>query len=256
MGLNKSKGNMYDFVTHTWNTVKGQCYHDCSYCYMKRWKNLRLARFDEKELNTDLGSGNFIFVGSSNDLFSAGTQYEWIQKTLEHCRKYPENKYFFQTKNPKEFDFWNLYIPSNSSLCITLESNRWYHEYMGNSPSPYWRALYFKNSFRENRYITIEPIMDFGLGTFVEMLKSCNPIQVNIGADSGNNNLPEPSPDKIQELIDELSKFTIVEQKPNLARLKEPGNFCVTCGKTIPLGRRILCKSCIDEDTSQNIKES
>lgn len=28
---------MYDFVTHTWNTIKGECPHDCSYCYMKKW---------------------------------------------------------------------------------------------------------------------------------------------------------------------------------------------------------------------------
>lgn len=28
MGLNISKGNMYEFVTHTWNIIKGKCYHD------------------------------------------------------------------------------------------------------------------------------------------------------------------------------------------------------------------------------------
>ena len=27
---------MYEFVTHTWNPIKGKCYHDCSYCYMKK----------------------------------------------------------------------------------------------------------------------------------------------------------------------------------------------------------------------------
>lgn len=25
MSLNKSKGNMYEWITHTWNTVKGEC---------------------------------------------------------------------------------------------------------------------------------------------------------------------------------------------------------------------------------------
>ena len=35
--LNKQKGNMYGFVTHTWNTVKGRCKYDCRYCYMKRF---------------------------------------------------------------------------------------------------------------------------------------------------------------------------------------------------------------------------
>ena len=70
MGLNKSRGNMYSWVSHTWNTVKGQCYHDCSYCYMKTWGKLPKVRFDEKELKTDLGKGNIIFVGNTNDMFA------------------------------------------------------------------------------------------------------------------------------------------------------------------------------------------
>lgn len=31
MPLNKSTGNMYKFITHTWNTIKGECPHGCSY---------------------------------------------------------------------------------------------------------------------------------------------------------------------------------------------------------------------------------
>ena len=101
MGLNKSKGNMYDFVTHTWNTVKGKCYHDCSYCYMKKWGKLNDVRFDEKELKTDLGKDNFIFVGSGCDMFAESIPDEWIKKTLKHCGLYEDNQYLFQTKNPK-----------------------------------------------------------------------------------------------------------------------------------------------------------
>ena len=83
MGLNKSKGNMYKFITHTWNTVKGACEHDCSYCYMKRWGKLKPARFDEKELKTDFG--NFIFVGSSNDLFAKGISDEGYGSLYKSC---------------------------------------------------------------------------------------------------------------------------------------------------------------------------
>ncbi len=219
MPLNKSKGNMYNFITDTWNTIKGKCPHDCSYCYMKRWKNLKPARFDESELNTDLGKNNFIFVGSSNDLFASGCLSSWISKTLNHCAKYPDNKYLFQTKNPEELFFWKNALPDNSVICTTFESNRHHPEFMGNSPSPFHRSIWIKDLAEFERYITIEPIMDFGLGAFVRMIKSCNPIQVNIGADSGNNNLPEPSADKIIFLIAELSKFTKVVKKPNLGRL-------------------------------------
>ena len=49
MPLNKQSGNMYSWVTHTWNVVKGKCPHGCIYCYMKRFPQ-RPLRFDEKEL--------------------------------------------------------------------------------------------------------------------------------------------------------------------------------------------------------------
>lgn len=218
MGLNISKGNMYDFVTHTWNTVKGRCYHDCSYCYMKRWGNLKEARLDEKEFKTDLGNGNFIFVGSSCDMFANDIPYEWVKKTLNKCKEY-DNKYLFQTKNPAKMVSTGLI--ENCVTCITLETNRIYSEYMKNSPTPNERVIYFEN-FTYDKYITIEPIMDFDLLQFVDMLKRCEPIQINIGADSGNNHLPEPDNYKIDRLINELMKFTKVKLKKNIKRIFRP----------------------------------
>ena len=50
MALTKSRGNMYPFVTHTWNAIKGICFHDCPYCYMKKFDGLLPIRFDPKEL--------------------------------------------------------------------------------------------------------------------------------------------------------------------------------------------------------------
>lgn len=55
--LNEATGNMYTWITHTWNTVKGECPHGCIYCYMKRFGKQKPVRFDEKELKTNLGSG-------------------------------------------------------------------------------------------------------------------------------------------------------------------------------------------------------
>ena len=49
MALTKSRGNMYPFVTHTWNAIKGICFHDCPYCYMKKFDGLLPIRFDPKE---------------------------------------------------------------------------------------------------------------------------------------------------------------------------------------------------------------
>lgn len=221
MSLNISKGDMYDWITHTWNTVKGQCEHDCSYCYMKRWGKLNPVRFDNKELKTDLGSENFIFVGSSCDMFSENIPDEWIRKTLKHCENF-DNKYLFQTKNPAKFlDYIDACVISDKSvLCTTIETNRFYNDVMKNSPASKFRAFYM-NWVSEviKTYVTIEPIMDFDLSEMVQLIEICKPVQVNIGADSGKNNLPEPSKEKILQLITELEKFTVIAKKRNLTRL-------------------------------------
>ena len=212
---------MYDFVTHTWNTVKGKCYHDCSYCYMKRFGNQKPVRFDEKELKTDLGKDNFIFVGSSCDMFAKDIPDEWIKRTLEHCLEYDKNKYLFQTKNPIGLLSWSGFINSSSVVCTTIETNRFYDKIMNNSPHPGIRASDMNELAHEgfDTYVTIEPIMDFDIDELSHIIETTLCKQVNIGADSGNNNLPEPSKEKIGLLIIALSKFTTVNIKPNLKRL-------------------------------------
>jgi len=209
---------MYSWVTHTWNPIKGECPHGCSYCYMKRWGKQKPIRLDEKELNTDLGTGNFIFVGSSCDMFADEIPWEWTFNTLLYCWKYNDNTYLFQSKNPKKFDLINALNLNNYKLCTTIETNRYYPDIMQRSPKPVDRAIELSR-LTGDKYVTIEPIMDFDLDELVGLVKMCNPIQVNIGADSGHNHLPEPSKDKILALIDELQKFTIIDQKRNLKRL-------------------------------------
>lgn len=221
MGLNVSKGNMYSWVTHTWNTIKGECPHGCTYCYVKRWGKQKPVRFDESELKTDLGSGNTIFVGSSCDMFADNISDFWILKTLSHMGKF-NNKYLLQTKNPNRLlDYVDAAVVSDKCIvCTTIESDSYYPEIMNQSPHPMQRSLAMQEiSEVIDTYVTIEPIMDFNLEHMVKMIKRCNPKQVNIGADSGNNNLPEPSKEKLLNLIDELNKFTIIDQKRNLQRL-------------------------------------
>ena len=219
MGLRNSKGNMYEWITHTWNTVKGQCSHDCDYCYMKRWGKLNPARFDEKELKTNLGTGNFIFVGSSNDLFSNEIPSDWIKKTLKYCSEF-ENSYLFQTKNPKRLlEFYSL-LPKNTVVCTTIETNRYYPE-MGKTPpiTERFGAMNDLHLLGIKTYATIEPVMDFDLSELLMMFKVSYFQQVNIGADSGGNKLTEPPKDKLLSFISELEKITKVKQKSNLKRL-------------------------------------
>jgi DNA repair photolyase len=225
VSLNIAKGNMYPWITHTWNTVKGACPHGCSYCYMKRWGKQRPAYFDKREMKTDLGEGNFIFVGSSCDMFAADIPEAWIGQTLRKCWD-SNNKYLFQTKNPKRLmglDGMEIMLPYHSTVCTTIETNRVYPEIMQRSPTPENRVIYLSVLSKAlPRFVTIEPIMDFDLEPLVELVRRCEPEQVNIGADSGGHHLPEPSRGQVEALIGELGKFTRVERKANLARLAPP----------------------------------
>ena len=216
---------MYDWITHTWNPIKGECPHGCTYCYMKRWGKQKPLRLDESEFKTDLGSGNTIFVGSSCDMFAEDVPPEWAFRVLDYCEKYPENTYLFQTKNTRAYHQYAVAIASIDRfvLCTTIETNRWYGDIMGSCSLPRIRAYDFSLIPHRDKYVTIEPIMDFDLDEMVAIIKQCEPIQVNIGADSGHNNLPEPSYEKVMQLVAELEKFTVIAKKKNLNRLLKNG---------------------------------
>jgi protein gp37 len=226
MPLNKSTGNMYDFITHTWNPVKGACPHGCAYCYMNKiYKRFNRTpaplHLDEKELRADLGNNNFIFVGSSVDLFAQEVPDEWINKVFNKIIDY-ENKYLFQSKNPRRFRDWEICFAGNPGdfiIATTLETNRFY-PVMGKENDTVRRLLeFYTTTIKVPRMITCEPIMDFDLEPMCALIKTANPFQVNIGADTGNNHLPEPPKEKLLELIAELEKFTKVVKKKNLNRL-------------------------------------
>lgn len=213
--LNKQKGNMYPWVTHTWNVVKGKCPHDCSYCYMKVYPQRELY-FDDKSLKDDLGKGNFIFVGNSCDMWAEQIDAVWIEKILEHCKMYP-NEYLFQSKNPRRFH--GFVLPIASILGVTIETNR--HIPVSKAPPPESRmAEMLAHSCPQ--MVSIEPIMDFDLDIMVSWITEIKPEFVSIGADSKGHKLPEPEPQKVKSLIEALEKITQVKVKDNLKRLTHP----------------------------------
>jgi len=216
------KGNMYEFINATWNPIGGKCPHECTYCSTNKFyypclvkKYSGPPRLIESELKTNLGKNNFIFAVAQGDLFSKDIPEEWIKKILTHCGKFEENKYLFQSKNPEGM---RRILPYNSVVCTTLESNRYYPEFMGKSPTPKERVEGMIKT-RHRRYVTLEPLAEFDLKEFVEMIKSIEPEMVNIGLNSYKSiKLPEPPKEKILELIDELKKFTSINKKSNLLR--------------------------------------
>lgn len=230
MALRRGTGDMYEFITHTWNPIKGRCLHNCAYCFMKvDGKELNDLRLDINEFKTDLGTDNFIFVGSGTDLFSNGVPDEWIKRTLDYCNEGNNNlfgfgnQYLFQTKNPDRIlEFIAHPIFQHSIVCTTLETNRWYSEYMRNAPKIEDRILAMEkiDKLGIDTYVTIEPIMDFDLEEFVELIHRCKPKQVNIGKNSkeGIVKLPHPDKEKTIQLVRALQKFTNVHIKDNIKK--------------------------------------
>lgn len=214
--MNKQKGGMYPFVDFTWNTILGKCEHRCKYCYNlgKPFFKGKL-RLNEKNLKDNLGMGNFIFVGSSNDLFQESIPKEWILKTLEHCREF-DNTYLVQTKNPKRFSEFLNSFPKKIILGTTIETNK--KNNLGNAPSRKERLIWMCD-VKKPRFVSIEPIMDFDLNDLKSWIFAIKPKFVSIGADSKGHNLLEPSKEKVKALIKELKKFTEVKIKDNLKRI-------------------------------------
>ena len=228
MKLTRSKGNMYPWVSHTFNHLAGECPHGCPYCYVqamqRRFGNMPYSgqlRLVEEKLSVEFGSGKTIFIENCNDLFANDVPEEWIDRILEHCERWPKNTYVFQTKNPRRIvnDVW--WFPNDCLIGTTVETNR--ENDLGNAPSRRGRLTALAKLFPDFKtFVTIEPILDFDPYLFVDCLVAARPSFVNIGADSKGCGLPEPSYDKVMMLIHLLKDAGIeVREKRNLERLKQ-----------------------------------
>lgn len=223
--------NMYAFIDVTRNFLGGMCQHKCKYCYVnpmkEKFPNIKERysgeiRLLEKELNKGEGTGNTVFVQDMGDLFADNVPGEFILKILEHLKKYPDNTYLFQTKNPKRYLEFEDDFPSNVVLGVTIETDKENEiKKISKAPPIKDRQDYMQRIKFAKTFVTIEPIISFNLEEFIRIIRDINPDFVNIGADSKNSGLNEPSWDEIESLIKELKKFTEVKVKTNLLRLKE-----------------------------------
>lgn len=228
--MNRQNGNVYEFVTHTSNPIKGLCPHNCSYCYMKaifrRYHSDETLRLDEHELNTSYGKNKYIFLGTSTDMFANEVQTEWILRVFDKCLQYPENRYLFLSKNPGRFLEPQLIahplMQLKDRICFatTIESNIDYPISKAQSMTERAEAMAQLQAINFPVMVTIEPIMEFERNALVEMLKKIQPFQVNIGCNTSKDiQLPEPSRDQIIALIQELRTFTNVDLKSNSSRI-------------------------------------
>ena len=225
---NKKNSNMYPWVDAMHSHIGGECPHKCSYCYVNNPISGRPAKFSgpikmlEGELNVNYGEGKTIFIDHNNDLFAVGVPTYMILNVLDHCNKYPNNTFVFQTKNPKRFLDFGV-VPKNSILGCTIETNRDIPKEISVAPCPKERFEAMKElrkTLNQRIFITIEPIMDFDVEELASWIVEIKPEFVNIGADSKKHNLPEPSAKKILDLVAAIGKAKIeIREKHNLGRI-------------------------------------
>lgn len=211
---------MYDWVTHMWSPSVG-CPHQCSYCYVTKWKDLPETVVMERPY-PKLGTGRTIFVGFECDLFADGVDANDIISVLNHCNAF-ENKYVFQSKNPERIALFKDYLPKDSLIGTTIETNRGgMISEMSKAPSPWKRSFGLEKLKAEgfDTFVTIEPILDFDPQLLFDMVSKPSPTFINIGADSKGHGLKEPSKEKILELVEMIRNANIeIRKKMNLDRI-------------------------------------
>jgi len=222
--LNKQKGNMYPWVDRTHNFIRGECPHKCKYCYVPSSRVAKLYTGKPHLVESafkPLGKGKTIFVGSMIDMWAEEIPTGWIKKVLVHCDRF-DNTYLFQTKNPNRIFLNGFDFPKKFIVGTTIETNRDLSKISNAPPTKnrFCSMTWVKYCWsRAKTMISVEPILDCDVQEMKYWIRSIKPDFVSIGADSKGHNLPEPSPEKVRELIKGLEKFTEVKIKSNLKRL-------------------------------------
>lgn len=217
---------MFSIVTATWNPISG-CIYNCSYCwardlattklknshrYSKGFKpNLNLREFSTRFVKDDL-----IFVCDMGDMFADFIPDDWIERVLDHTRKFPEADFLYMTKNPVRYLELLPYIPQNAILGATIETTDdeiIQTDKLSNAPHPSQRYKAMRTLDWSRKIISIEPILDFDLSIFSRWIKDIKPLIVFVGYDNYSHGLREPTLKQTNELISVLSKTSLVIEK-------------------------------------------
>lgn len=248
-----NSGNMYPGV-ETENPLLGSCENDCSYCYrndlmwrfkkdgkglVNHWKRYhgmpRLdPNFNWKVLG---GKTKTIFVCSMTDIGAANVPPYFQYEIFSRCRDYPGNTYIVQTKNPDGIHHLSA-LPYKCIVAVTIETISDTSK-ISCAPLPdvrFMNMVLLKDKLREieklkntitdcwterpKLMISVEPVIDCDFDLFADWIEEVGVDIVSIGADTGNNNLPEPSESKLRAFVGALREFVPeVRIKKGLRRL-------------------------------------
>lgn len=179
-------------------------------------------RILDGELGARYGEGRTIFVEHMSDLLAQDVPSELIEAVLGHCAQWPKNTYVLQTKNPSRFREFLRVLPRSAILGTTIETNREVG-IVSRAPCPRSRVeamIWLRHNTQHKLFVTVEPILAFDLADLVKWITEIRPDFLNIGADSKDRGLEEPTRTEVAALIDALRDQGIeVREKRNLDRL-------------------------------------
>lgn len=201
MPMNKTK---IDWATASWNPITG-CRHGCPYCYARRTANrfdagladhatipgglhvlkekikgtpypygfaptLHLYRLDQPERQLEPQT---VFVCSMADLFGRWIPTSWIVKVLDACRRAPQHRYLFLTKNP------DRYLELDHLALLPHENNFWYGSTVDSEDAV---GMHTMPMVAINSFWSMEPL----LGPVNMNAAEGQPQWVILGAETGN----------------------------------------------------------------------
>ncbi|MFZ5559535.1 MAG: DUF5131 family protein [Patescibacteria group bacterium] len=216
-------------ATVTWNPVTG-CNYGCTYCFIPRYlkpilgpKGFKASfkpRLNEVEFTKEFKEGDFVFVTDLGDMFNDLVPREWILRVLAFIKRFPKTTFSLHSRNPSRFHEFDFSDFPNIYLGTTIETNRNYP--VCSAPEPYFRMLALEAIPHNKKHLSLSPILDFDLDELVSWVERIGPETVEIGVDAYNDNLPEPSWDKVEALLYRLRQICPrVIEKNDLTVLKE-----------------------------------
>ena len=205
--MENKKNRMYPERIENISCFRG-CTNNCSYCAFKRtlWQSkckdcqtftphAHLEVLNRTPKHTP--NGKFSTIALNGDVCFATDDV--FTSIIKFCEKWSDRTFLLQSKNPSCFVKYNF--PDNVIIGTTIESNK--DGLIHSDCVPMKTRLEAMIHIPNRRTITIEPVMEFDLVDFYQMIAKIEPYIIWIGYDSKpeKNHLPEPNFNKIKELI-------------------------------------------------------